>query len=367
MHRLKKHIITEMMEVFLAVITALILIMVSFQFAKLLGEAASGKIVGAAVFKLVALHSVNLFVLLTPFAFFIAVLISLSKLATDNELIAMKALGYGKLQTYTAIFSVAAPLALLILYLTLDLLPKTRELSYDLREKARKESELSLIQPGNFRTIGNQTTIYVANVDEQQFSQFFVWQANEQGESATVAANGQQFSQDNQRFLALDSGSRITENSDGTQLMQFERLLALLPAVTDINRNQRIKAVPTKTLLSEKNIDNQLELQRRFSPALSIFLLALFAPLLVQVNPRENRYGKYVIAILTYAIYLNSQYIFQALVENGKLSILPGMHTSHLLFLLILFIWLTLANSQNNLKTSLQSLRKNRGKHAKTT
>lgn len=342
MLRLKRHIVTEVIEVFFAVIVALILIMVSFQFAKLLSQAASGKIVGSAVYQLVALQAVNLFVLLTPFAFFIAMLIALSRLASDNELIAMRAAGYSEWRTYQALLTIALPLAGFIVFMTLQVLPHILSLNYTLLNKAQKESELSIIQPGQFRTIGGKMTLFVADVDDKHFSKFFVWQNNEGTESVTVAKQGNQYERDEERYIDLQQGSRYTVEPNGSShLLSFSTLTALLPAVSPKSRKEKMKAVPTATLLTVPSQGNRIELQRRISPALSILLLTICAPLLVQFNPRENRYGKFVTAILIYALYANSQYIFQALIEDKQLPIVPGIYTSHLVFggLLILWVW----------------------------
>lgn len=338
--RLKRYIVTEIVEVFFAVIIALILIMVSFQFAKLLSQAAAGKIVGSAIYQLVALQAVNLFVLLTPFAFFIAMLISLGKLAGDSELIAMKSLGYSDSKTYQALLLLALPLAALILMLTLWVLPQVLSLSYQLTQQAQKESEMSVIQPGNFRSIGGNTTIFVANIDDKQFSKFFVRQRTAADESITVAKQGRQFEKNGERYIELFSGSRYRKGEDGTsQLLSFKRLEALLPTIKSTTRKEKLKSIPTAELLDSPDINSQIEIQRRVTPAISIILLALCAPLLVQFNPRENRYGKFVTAILIYALYANSQYIFQALVEDQKLPIMPGVYTAHLVFLAVLLIW----------------------------
>ncbi len=332
MLRLKRHIVTEITEIFLAVIISLILIMISFQFAKLLSEAAAGKIVGNAIFQLVGLQTVNLFVLLTPFAFFVSILIGLTKLATDNELIAMKSVGYGDTKTYQALFVVAIPLAAVILFLTLIVLPKVLSLSYQLKDRARKESELSVIQPGNFRNIGGNTTIFVADIDDKQFSKFFVWQRHKGEESITVAKAGKQVEKDGERYVELDSGSRYSWSKDNSYLMLFENFLGLLPKIQTTTRAEKLKSVPTATLLANPTLANRVEFQRRLTPAISILLLALCAPLLVQFNPRENRYGKFVIAILIYALYSNTQIIFQTLTLKQHLPVFLGVYTSHLLF-----------------------------------
>lgn len=341
MRRLNRHIVTEIIEVFFAVVIALILIMVSFQFAKLLSQAAAGKIIGSAVYKLVALQAVNLFVLLTPFAFFIAMLIALSRLASDNELIAMRALGYSPLKLQQTLILLALPLAGFIALMSLSILPRILSLNYELLRKAQKESELSIIQPGQFRTIGGRTTVFVADVKDKAFSTFFIWQDQEANQSVTVAQQGEQLESDGQRLIALTGGSRYNEKKKQktTQLFTFERLIATLPTIQPTGYRERLKAVDTKVLLSTPTVSHRIEFQRRLAPAISIVLLAICAPLLVQFNPRENRYGKFVIAILIYAIYANSQAIFQALIEKGNLPIIPGVYTAHLIFLAVIVTW----------------------------
>lgn len=340
MLRLKRHIVTEIAEVFFAVIVALILIMVSFQFAKLLSEVVAGKIIGTAIYQLVALQAVNLFVLLTPFAFFFAMLIALSRLASDNELIAMQAVGFSYWRIYQALLLIALPLASLIAFMTLQVLPKILDLNETLLNKARKESELSIIQPGQFRTIGGKTTIFVADVDDKQFSKFFIWQYNRGSESITVAKSGHQYEKGTERYIDLQQGSRYTMAENGTShLLSFSSMTALLPTIPTKNRKEKLKASTTIDLLANPNISSRIEIQKRLSPAISILLLTICAPLLVQFNPRENRYGKFVIAILIYAIYANSQFIFQALIEDGKFPILPGVYSSHIVFGGLLFLW----------------------------
>ncbi|MBS9777659.1 MAG: LPS export ABC transporter permease LptF [Gammaproteobacteria bacterium] len=339
MLRLKRHIVTEITEIFFAVIIALILIMISFQFAKLLSEAASGKIVGSAIYKLVALQTVNLFVLLTPFAFFIATIIGLSKLATDNELIAMKSIGYSDYRLYQAIFTIAVPLAIVTLFLTLNTLPNVLSLSYQLKYQAKKESELSVIQPGNFRNLGSDATIFVADVNNKEFSKFFVWQRNNNSESITVAQTGKQFEKDGERLIELKNGSRYSWDPESSYLMQFEKLIGKLPDIKKTSRSERLKSTSTVVLLEKPSLINRVEIQRRLAPGISILLLALFAPLLVQFNPRENKYGKFVIAILAYALYSNTQVVFQTLTVKGHLPVYLGLHTSHIIvFVLTIFL-----------------------------
>lgn len=154
-----------------------------------------------------------------------------------------------------------------------------------------------------------------------------------------MALSGQQIEEDGKRHIELTQGSRFQQNAGDASIISFERFLGLLPSIEVNKDSDKIKAKSTQQLLSEPNSESQIEFQRRVSPALSIVLLALFSPILVQFNPRENRYGRFIIAILTYLLYVQSQYILQALVENDKFPLLPGIYFSHLLFFaLVLFL-----------------------------
>lgn len=349
MLRLKRHIVTEILEVFFAVIVALMLIMISFQFAKLLGQAAAGKISGVAIYQLVALQAINLFVLLAPFAFFIAVLIGLSRLASSNELIAMKSVGYSEINTYQALFFLAIPLAVIMLFISLYILPKVIRLNYELTQKARKESEISIIQPGSFRTIGGNTTVFVAEIESAGFSGFFIRQNTEKGETLITARTGSIDEKDNERYIKLNNGNRYHQSKDKkSQLMFFERFEALLPNSRSMGSRTSLKATPTHELFKNNNLSAKVELQRRTTTALSILLLAFLAPLLIQVNPREKQYGKFVGAILAYAIYANSQHIVQSLVESQRFPLIPGMYITHIIFLFGIFTWLMI-KSKNRL------------------
>ncbi len=349
MKQIKKHIVTEVISVFFAVIAILILIMVSFQFAKLLAMAASGKIVGSAIFKLVALNTISLFVLLTPFAFFIACLITLSKFASDNELIAMKSVGHSNFDTIKALLIVAIPLAFLVIYLTLFMLPQSYSLSQKLTDQAKKESEISFLQPGNFRTIGSKTVLFVADINDKKFTRFFVWQKDKKGEAITIAKTGEQKYIKDDRYIELQSGTRFAEDKSKktTALMIFDKLLLLLPEVKKTTRKQKLKSVPTSVLLKNKTLSNRIEFQRRISPAISIILLSIFVVFLVQFNPRESSRGRFIIAVLIYVIYSNSQYILQVLIEKNGLPIFPGVYLSHIIFGAIILIWLGLKKGKN--------------------
>lgn len=311
--------------------------MVSFQFARLLSQAAAGKIVGSAIYQLVGLQVVHLFVLLAPFAFFMATLLALSRLSSTNELIAMRAVGFSHQNLYSTLFSLAIPLAIFMLLMNLFILPEVLSLNYRLLDKARKQSQLSIIQPGQFRSIGENTTLFVADVDNQQFSKFFVWQKTKEGETITVAKSGQQTESADERRILLNTGSRYQMNNDGSaQWLIFKELDILLPAIQATSEKSKLKSISTTTLLTEPTRTHQVELQRRISAALTILLLTFYAPLLIPINPRENRYGKFVTAILVYALYSNSQSIFQALTESGRLPLTPGVYSAHLFFILLL-------------------------------
>src|SRR3990167_10267451 len=85
-------------EVFItlsSLITILLFIFMSNQFIKYLSRAATGKIPGMLIMKLMMLELPNLLSLLLPLGFYMALLLAYGRLYADSEMTVLQACGYG--------------------------------------------------------------------------------------------------------------------------------------------------------------------------------------------------------------------------------------------------------------------------------
>lgn len=356
MNRLTRHIVAEIIELFFAVLIGIVFIIMSFRFAALLSEAASGKIVGSAIFKLLGLFAVNSSEYLIPFAFFIAIVAVLVRYSMSGEYVAMRALGYGQAHIQRTLLLAALPVTLALLFLSFAVYPQALDMSFKMLDQAREEGETSLIQPGQFRNLGNQTILYVAetgsqtNLDSEKqsaFKRFFLYQPDANFEAVTTAAEGKIVRKTDadgieKRTLVLSQGSRIMTFHDGSRAGQalrvsFATLDFNLPEISIESRPNKVKTKPTLALLNDTSTRAKAEIQRRVATALSVPILALLAWLLISDKPRKSQYAAFGFAILIYLIYTVNQTVIVGLVEKGTLPLLPGAYFVPLIAFAIYF------------------------------
>ena len=67
------------------------------------------------------------------------------------------------------------------------------------------------------------------------------------------------------------------------------------------------------------------EFQWRVTSAFKAFFLAIIAILLAKTSPRQGRYGKLIVGVLFFFIVHAGSLIMKTWIEQGALSVLPGM------------------------------------------
>lgn len=109
------------------------------------------------------------------------------------------------------------------------------------------------------------------------------------------------------RFLTLIDGHRYQGKPGKTafSVASFERYGIRLPEVVTDSLSLSENALPTPVLLASEEIEHKAELQRRLSAPLSVFALMLLSVPLARSLPRQGVYGRLMLAVVIYAIYMN--------------------------------------------------------------
>ena len=108
---LNRYILRETAQAWFVVTLVLLLILVTNQFAQVLGDAAASKLPKQAIMLVMGLTSLQYLTILIPVAFFLAIMIALGRLYRDSEMAAIMACGIGPTGLYR-------PLALFALLLS---------------------------------------------------------------------------------------------------------------------------------------------------------------------------------------------------------------------------------------------------------
>src|SRR5690606_13544875 len=111
---ISRYLAREALVSWIGVTLVLLVIICSHRFARILGEAAAGKLPGGAVFELLMYTSVGFLTILIPVGFFLGLLMTFGRLYRDSEMSALNACGVGPAELYRPVMALAAVVAVLV-------------------------------------------------------------------------------------------------------------------------------------------------------------------------------------------------------------------------------------------------------------
>jgi len=334
---LDRYVFKETAQAWLTVTGVLLFILLSNQFARVLGDAAKDKIPKEAVFKVIGLTALQYLTILVPFGLFLAVMMAMARLYRDSELPAMMACAVSPGSLYRPVGWLALPLAVGVAWLSLVVGPAAIQKVEIISVEAKRRLDLASIEPGRFISSGNDgSVIYAENVaPDGSLSNVFVERRVGSGLEIVVAERGRQQPSDDpdQRFIILENGQRYEGIPGSTEfrIIEFREhgLPYALPTVKSIDLKP--EAMTTRALLADPQPAAKAELQWRVSIPISILILAFLAVPLSRSEPRQGRYGKLAAGVLIYIIYFNLLGAAKVWVEQERLPAFIGMWWVHAL------------------------------------
>jgi len=344
---LDRYIFKEIATTWLAVTIVLLMILLTNQFARVLGDVAKGKLPKGAAIDVIGLSAVQYLTVLVPIGLFLAIMMALGRLYRDSELPAMMACRTGPMGIYRPLLWLLIPLTLCVGWLAIDVAPKALIAIDRIGAEARREADLASIEPGRFTVFGRENAVvYGERVTPDGFMEKVFLQRRLENDvvEVVVAARGEQVASEDPdvRFLVLHNGRRY-EGVPGTAQFRVVEFVEhgipyRLPSLKTPDPKPRAR--PMSQLLVSNKLDEIAELQWRIGIPLSTLLLGFLAVPLSRAQPREGRYGRLAIGLLVFIIYLNMMSAAKTWIEQGSISPALGIWWVHgsilLLTLLIL-------------------------------
>ena len=343
---LDRYIFREIATTWLAVTMVLLLILLTNQFARVLGDVAKGKLPKDAAFDVIGLSAAQYLTVLVPIGLFLAIMLALGRLYRDSEMPAMLACRVGPSGIYRPLVWLLAPLAIAVAWLSIEGAPRALTAIDRIGAEARREADLASIEPGRFTMFGpDQAVVYGERVSAEGVMEKVFMQRQVSGGriEVVIADRGEQLASDdaNTRLLVLRNGRRY-EGVPGTtefRVVEFAEhgIPYRLPSLDA--PDPRPRAMPFTLLMSSSDLEHIAELQWRLGIPISTIILALLAVPLSKSRPRAGRYGRIGIGLLVFIIYLNMLSAAQAWVVQGTIPPALGLwwvHAAVLLFTLVL-------------------------------
>ena len=341
---LDRYIFREIASTWLGVTMVLLLILLTNQFARVLGDVAKGKLPKDAAFDVIGLSAAQYLTILVPIGLFLAVMLALGRLYRDSEMPAMMACRLGPAGIYRPLIWLLVPLSLGVAWLSIDLGPRALHSIERVGAEARREADLASIEPGRFVSIGpDNAVVYGERIREDGLMEnVFLQRRIDNGSLEVVVAKlGEQVESDDPdiRFLVLHEGRRY-EGVPGTTEFRVVEFLEhgipyRLPSLDP--PDPRPRAMTFRSLLQSDDLAHIAEMQWRIGVPLATIILSILAVPLSRAQPRAGRYGRIAIGLLVFIIYLNMLSAAKAWIEQGSISPSFGLwwvHGAVLLFAL---------------------------------
>ena len=341
---LDRYIFREIATAWLGVTLVLLLILLTNQFARVLGDVAKGNLPKDAAFDVIGLSAVQYLTILVPIGLFLAIMLALGRLYRDSELPAMMACRVGPTGIYRPLTWLMLPLVLGVAWLSIEGGPWALTNVDRIGAEARREADLASIEPGQFTAFGpDKAVVYGEAVTaEGHMKNVFMQRRVDGGQIEVVIADlGEMVESDdpNVRMLVLHDGRRYEGVPGTTEFRVIEFAEHGIPyRLPSLEADEpRPRAMAFFDLARSDKPEHIAEFQWRLGVPLSTIILAILAVPLSRSQPRAGRYGRLAIGLLVFIIYLNMMSAAKAWIEQSTISPALGIwwvHGTVLLFAL---------------------------------
>ena len=336
---LDRMIVQDLLKTLLAVLTVIVVIIVSRQFIRILAEAIEGQVSSETLLTILGLKTIIASVEFLPVALFIAILMVLGRMYRDQEMAAISSAGGGSGTIYRAVFLLVFPLSVLAVGLSLYAAPWAQARIDSFMQKDEESSDLRGIAAGKFSEYSQGDLVfYVEKISaDKKMHKVFV-QNRQPGNVGIINAEAAQLKDlPDGRYIIFENGERV-QGQPGTlnyvieQFAEYAvRIETKVPVAAKFNR----QALPVDILWGSGVAHNTAELQRRFSIPLGALLLSFIAVPLAQIAPRGGIYGNVLVGFLIYFSYGNLIRVSHSWVMNETIPAWLGGSGVNVLLLLI--------------------------------
>ncbi len=341
-----RYLYREVSQALQAVIGFVFLIFMSNQLILFLSKASEGRFPSDMVFKLVLILAPIFMSYLLPLGFFIAVIIAYSRLFADQEMVSFFVCGYSKKRLIYHTMLMALMMSVAIALMTLWLVPMLSKARVAVIHDQGVDTLIKTLTPKRFRQFSDgDYVVYTGGVDKAGNStNLFVASRDKMTNGWTIlnAKTGRLAIDEHthQSNLVISEGELFREKKNNErELSTFSRLKAPIEKnANDFSAN--LATMSTKALfpITQKDKRKLSELHWRLAPPVMIFILALIALILSEVQPRKDKFSGLLPAIIIYALYAGLLFIGRDWLKSGVVPTWAGLWWVHLIFLLLALV-----------------------------
>ncbi|TAJ92500.1 MAG: LPS export ABC transporter permease LptF [Gammaproteobacteria bacterium] len=344
---LEQYLQREILEKLIWIIVLLTLILTSHRFVDYLEDAAAGRLPGELLLSVLTTKMLAVIPRLLPVAVFLSVILALTRLSGDREIVIMRVAGLGIGFKIRSVCKISLIYAAVVAIMAFGVSPWAENEVQQLRLRAQRESDISGITPGRFKEFSDgDRVVYVDEMtaDAQTMQGVFL-QVRDSGRVSLLTSNAASFKVEQQsgsRYIVFANGRRylLPREGGGYQITSYRRYGQLIDAGNVGAASRRLEGAPTLELLRGAGPEHSAELQWRLAYVIASLLLPLLGIIITRFSFGANRYLALLIAVSIYFIYSNLLSISRTLTIQEALPPwlgLSGVHLGLAVLMLVLY------------------------------
>lgn len=344
----RKTLIHEMTWMAFGLFIVLLLIVMTSQVVRLLGEAALGALASSAVWAVMGFTAVRYLPLLFSLMLFITILSVITRLWKDHEMFVWFSAGRSIYDFIGPVLTMGLPVVLLIGALSLGVSPWAQLKGKEYREASLSNQEVTQVAPGVFReSRGADRVYFIENFSaERGLGENVFLQIRQNGKISTILADqgGMEIDEQGDRWMWLKNATayQAIPGSPQYDILTFETGKIRIDVPSKPLVSPAIEAMKTPQLLENLSPQAWAELHWRMALPIQALILMLAAIPLAFANPRGGRSFNLLFAALLAFSYYNAINVLQAWIATEKIPGLIGMWPLHVLaalLTLLLYRW----------------------------
>ena len=334
--RLDRYLLREVAQTFVAVTGVLLVILLSNQLARVLGQAAQSGFPGDVVLRLIGLTTLQQLTVLVPIGIFLGIVLALGRLYHESEMTAMTACGVGPVRIYRPILLLMLVVTAFLAVLSFRGVPAAGARAQTIRVEALRAAQFGALEAGRFRTFASGDAVFYAEKVHRsgQLEGVFVQRRSKDRVEIAVAKRAEQrgAGQAEQLFVLYDG--RRYEGVPGApewRIVEFREhgIPVRLPEFTAKKDRRELKS--TQALLGSADDRDRAELAWRIAVPVMALVLTVLAVPLAKLRPRQGRFARIAPAVLAYFLYSNLVAVVRVWIEKGSPGGALGLWWVHLL------------------------------------
>lgn len=343
---LDRMVFLDLLKTVSAVLSVIVIIIVSRKFIKVLAKAIEGNISNETVMSILGLKTIVATSAFLPASIFMAVLMVLGRMYRDQEMAAVASAGGGAGAIYRSVFLLVFPLSFIAVGMSMFASPWAEAKMQILTSEDESSADIRGISAGRFTEYSSGDVVFYAEDVDINGRMYNVFVQNRENEQLGVvnAKFGRLEYRPGGLYLVVEQGERIlgVPGRKDFVIENFAEYGVRIEKKTAAVRLHR-ESVPTEQIWSSKKLFDVAELQERLSIPLGVICLSFLAVPLAKLSPRGGVYGSLLVAFAIYFVYGNLTKVSRSWVMHGTIPVWLGhVGVYALLLMLGLFFLLRL-------------------------